>query len=202
MNIKTFAVSTSLIVSSVFLPASVLAVAPISATPTTVITKDAAKMASPTAEGSVMEKKVEYALPYPGMLPDHPLYFLKNLRDQIFERLIADPVRKAEFYVLQADKRMNMALFLQAKGNESMTIDSLGKANTYMKMALATTLSLKEQGKEAPAYIVEKLTNALAKHQEVGEELVTKSPEGNREKFVNALSQIKDVRGQAAKLKE
>ncbi len=56
--------------------------------------------------------KVEYNLPYPGILPDHPLYFLKQLRDKILDFLITDPVKKAEFYILQADKRLSMGIAL------------------------------------------------------------------------------------------
>ena len=47
---------------------------------------------------------IEYVLPYPGILPTHPLYFLKIVRDRIIELLISDRVNKAEFYILQADK--------------------------------------------------------------------------------------------------
>lgn len=59
---------------------------------------------------------VDYALPYPGILPDHPLYIFKKVRDAILEFLLVDPVRKAEFYILQADKRLAMALAYAQKG--------------------------------------------------------------------------------------
>ena len=48
-----------------------------------------------------------YLLPYPGMLPDNPLYMLKAMRDRVINFLIADSQKKAEFYLLQSDKRLN-----------------------------------------------------------------------------------------------
>ena len=66
--------------------------------------------------GTVIEKKQEYLFPLPGILPDHPLYFPKQVRDGIMDRLIVDPLRKAEFLVLQADKRLNMGKVLVEQG--------------------------------------------------------------------------------------
>src|SRR3989344_1770388 len=57
-------------------------------------------------------KSVDYDLPYPGLLPDHPLYFLKMMRDSAIGFLISDPLKKAEFDLLQADKRLNSGLYL------------------------------------------------------------------------------------------
>jgi len=36
---------------------------------------------------------VQYDLPYTGILPDNPLYFLKALRDNIYGMLITDPIK-------------------------------------------------------------------------------------------------------------
>lgn len=58
----------------------------------------------PTAED------IQYDLPYPGIMLNHPLYFLKNIRDRIIEFFITDDYRRTEFYLLQSDKFMSMAL--------------------------------------------------------------------------------------------
>ncbi len=60
--------------------------------------------AQTTAENAKenVKKFSEYALPYPGILPDNVLYNLKVFRDKVFEFLIIDPVKKADFYLLQA----------------------------------------------------------------------------------------------------
>ncbi|MBI3576483.1 hypothetical protein HY086_00365, partial [Candidatus Gottesmanbacteria bacterium] len=110
---KSFLIT--LVTLSVF-PSSVLAV---TYKPTiTVQTQTTSKTPTTIKPGNaMMVAKVEYLLPYPGILPDNPLYFLKAARDKIIEFLIADPVRKAEFYILQSDKRLGMTSMLLEKGN-------------------------------------------------------------------------------------
>src|SRR5438309_421306 len=49
---------------------------------------------------------ISYQLPYPGMLPDNPLYFLKVIRDGVWSFLLSNPLKKADFDLLQADKRV------------------------------------------------------------------------------------------------
>jgi hypothetical protein len=81
-----------------------------------------AQESSPLApSGSpIPNNKIEYTLPYPGILPDHPLYFVKTLRDTILSRLISNPVKMAEFDLLQADKKLNMSIFLKMKQNAGL----------------------------------------------------------------------------------
>ena len=69
--------------------------------------------------------KVEYELPYPGLLPDNPLYYLKAIRDNILKFLIRDPMKKAEFDLLQSDKRLGASYALLKKGNYDLCITTL-----------------------------------------------------------------------------
>lgn len=154
MNVLQTTLATSVFVFSLFMTPAVFAVTP-TATPMEV------------AQEEVAPTKVEYALPYPGILPDHPLYFLKRLRDQILEKLIADPVRKIEFYMLQADKNVNMGVFLVAKNNDPVAQETLGGAHKYFDQAISMAGELKLQGKEVPPYLIERFTNAGAKYKEV-----------------------------------
>src|ERR1700704_2037322 len=39
---------------------------------------------------------VDYTLPYPGLLPDSPLYFLKTFRDRLISFFISSPIKKAD----------------------------------------------------------------------------------------------------------
>lgn len=110
---------------------------------------------------------VEYVLPYPGMLPDNPLYFLKNVRDQIIELLISDPVRKAEFYLLQADKKLSMGITLSDKGKSEEAKEILVQAFSARKQAQIMLTDAVKTGRAVPAFIVEKLILSLQKHKEV-----------------------------------
>lgn len=112
-------------------------------------------------------QRVEYILPYPGMLPDHPLYVLKNLRDTVIEVLIADPITKAEFYILQADKKLNMSITLVGLGKSIQAQEVLTQALASRTQAVALLEITVKSGKQIPAFVTEKLTLSLRKHQEV-----------------------------------
>lgn len=118
---------------------------------------------TPTPE----QKRVEYELPYPGILPTHPLYFLKNLRDSIIESLITDPVNKSEFYTLQADKKINMALMLQAANKNDTAKSAIRESIAAHDKSIALLGEQLKAGKQVPPHIVEKLARSLQKHKEV-----------------------------------
>lgn len=135
----------------------------------------------------------QYVLPYPGILPDHPLYFLKQLRDQILDRLIIDPVRKAEFYILQGDKRLNMGIFLTEKGKAALAVQTIGQGEGFMKKAVNGLVAAKAGGREIPASIVDRLTQSLGKHQEVLEEMLATATEGEIASLTQSLAEVKKL---------
>lgn len=116
-------------------------------------------------------RKVEYPLPYPGILPDHPLFPLKRFRDWMLEKLIADPVRKAEFYILQADKRLNMAVFLKGQGKDKLAAESVTLSLSFRRKVLRELSAVKGGGKIIPGYVLDRLEKSIAKHIEVLTEL-------------------------------
>jgi len=122
--------------------------------------KAIAPVVSPTPE------PVIYVLPYPGILPTHPLYMLKTLRDTIIELLITDPVHKAEFYILQADKKLNMGLTLKNLGKTTEAERAFTDALASRSKALSLLESSLKSGTTVPGYINEKLMLSLAKHKE------------------------------------
>ncbi len=197
MNIRTTMIATSLFVSSFLVSAPAFAA---TATPKPSVMMEKTTTTTVTTD-EVVQTKVEYTLPYPGILPDHPLYFLKRLRDQIMERLIADPVRKIEFYMLQADKNINMAVFLAAKQNETLSTQVLQEAQGYMDKAVRMAEELKSQGKEVPSYLMERFVNAGAKYQEVLVELATKASETQKASLTTITESIKKLLESVAKLK-
>jgi hypothetical protein len=90
-----------------------------------------------------------YELPYPGLLPDHPLYFLKMTRDKLVGFFISDPIKKAEFDVLQADKRLNAAIYLINKKslkNQELAVNTFSKGQNYYDDAITKIVLAKKQG--------------------------------------------------------
>lgn len=145
--------------------------------------------------------KVDYELPYPGILPDSPLYFLKQLRDWILDKLIMDPVKKVEFYILQADKRIAMGMMLATSGNTPLGEQIISKAEKYMNNAVQSLLAQKGQGNDVPAYVVDHLTRSLAKHAEVIANEIAKAEDAQKAGLTSSLSLVRELQADLAKLK-
>lgn len=134
-------------------------------------------------------KKSEYQLPYPGLLPDHPLYILKTIRDRIIDILIADPLKKADFTLLQADKRLASGIVLVDKGNPELAEVTVSKGEDYLARSVALRQRAKKEGKDVLG-ITTKLTAALDKHQEVLSTLAEKTSDRVQERFTEMAASI------------
>lgn len=143
----------------------------------------------------------EYVLPYPGILPDHPLYFLKALRDRILEALIVDPQRKAEFYLLQADKRLNMGIFFDAKGIKVKAAESITIAEEFMAKSIDGLFAFKNAGSVVPASMVDRLEKSTAKHIEVLETMLINAAEAEKVALSAALEKVKELQARLTQLK-
>lgn len=144
-------------------------------------------------------RKVDYDLPYPGILPDHPLYPLKVFRDRILEFLIRDQLRKIDFYLLMADKRLNMGIFLTDKNKPELAETTVSKGEKYFlkgveqleNVSRSDTLSL-------PGDTVAKYKTASLKHQEVIEELKKNSPESLQAGYNSSLGLVEKAQASLA----
>lgn len=119
---------------------------------------------------------IPYILPFPGILPDHPLWFLKAFRDRIIVFLISSPVKKAEFSLSQSDKRLSAGVALFAKGKNDPALSTISKAENYLVLAVAQTKEAKAVGKDV-AGLIDVLFRATQKHQAVLIEEVTAHPQ-------------------------
>ncbi len=131
--------------------------------------------ASPSTLQVTQQSSSEYVLPYPGILPDHPLYTLKNFRDSILELLISDPARKIDFYILQSDKEISAAQLLSVNGKNAYVKQTVEHATVYKEKALLQAKAIKSQGKEVPSFLIERLTHSIQKQNDIIIELVQNS---------------------------
>lgn len=122
-----------------------------------------------------IKKAVEYPLPYPGILPDNTLYSLKVLRDKAIEFLTVDPLKKAEFYLLQADKRLASAESLVSKGKYQLAEQTTSKAEKYFLLAINQLILAKSKGKDIVG-VSDRMRRAASKHSEIILLLISKSP--------------------------
>lgn len=128
---------------------------PVFAAPQTIIYS----VASPTPV-------IEYSLPYPGILPDHPLYFIKALRDKILLFFTRDPVRRVNINLIISDKRIAMGKVLWEKGNTDLSLTTFTKAEKYLLTAAVDLGKLKKQNNLPPG-LADKVELAAKKHEEI-----------------------------------
>ena len=118
-------------------------------------------------ELSPAPKPVEYTLPYPGLLPDNPLYFLRAIRDTVQSMLVSDPLKKAEYYLLQADKGISASSVLfQKKETTELAAATTNDALMYYDKSLEAVIAAKKLGQDTHG-ITNQLVLANHKHREV-----------------------------------
>lgn len=118
---------------------------------------------SPTPMGAT---RINYELPYPGLLPDNPLYFLKVFRDRIVSTLITDPLRKVEFDLLQADKRIHAGVMLVKNGKDDLGVSTISKGINYFDQAVGNIQVAQKQGSDIKP-LLENLYASSRKYKEV-----------------------------------
>ena len=134
------------------------------------------------ATESAVVERINYELPYPGILPDHPLYIFKMIRDRITEILISDPTKKANFYLLQADKRLAAGILLLQKGKGDLSETTISKGQNYLEKSLESAGDGKSQQKDV-LDIAAKIKASSIKHIEEIEKLRNREAGGIAEKF-------------------
>lgn len=143
-------------------------------------------------------KKVDYALPYPGLLPDNPLYAIKKIRDTVLIFFSRNNVRKVELYFLFSDKKIYMASELAKKGKWNLVSQTTTEAQSdFLKVAELLRTS-KKQGTSAPSGLIQKIKLSNEKHREVIEMLLKNAPTGERVPLEKALATTKTIREQLA----
>lgn len=138
-------------------------------------------------------EKVAYELPYPGILPDHPLYIMKIARDRVLEYTTRDPVKKAQLYLLLSDKRVAMSLALIQKGKIKPAISTLSKGEKYFLQIPVLVKTAEKQGSAVSADFIQQLKLSNQKHREVGERLLKQLPQGELESLQQVLDLNKEI---------
>ncbi len=145
---------------------------------------------------------VDYPLPYPGILPDNPLYFMKALRDKAVSFFISDPLKKAEFDLLMADVRLNAAQYLFAKGENkySLAETTISKGENYFYDSLVKISDAKKQGMPVDDF-VSKLIIAAQKHQQVVLELTSKTSGSVKDRLIEDEKRIQAFENRSMQIK-
>lgn len=145
--------------------------------------------------------QIDYNLPYPGLLPDHPLYFIKNIRDKILLYLTRNGVKKSQVYLLLSDKKISAGKALFEKDSQDLGIKTFEAAE---KNLLAGVLTLGNYQKNAviPPGVVDKFELADLKHEEViTGEIASISDPLRKQELNNVLYITHQAKGQITLLK-
>jgi hypothetical protein len=134
--------------------------------------------------------KIEYYLPYPGLLPDSQLYKVKALRDRIALWLTFGGEKKAKRELLYADKRINAAIFLVKGGKYSLGISTATKAEKYLESAMGRAVTEAKAGRDVKSFLME-LSKAGAKHLEVLKGLIEMVGTNDRQPLVAVYATTK-----------
>ena len=126
---------------------------------------------------------IEYTLPYPGILPTHPLYFLKESRDKILIFFTREPMEKSQLYLLFADKNLVMGQMLWEQDNKK-SLSILTQGENYLLNSILA-IEKEKKIKEIDSGRVDKIEISVAKHEEILRELLSSA---TREEQINSLN--------------
>ncbi len=115
---------------------------------------------------SVLAGEIDYHFPFPGILPDHPFYPLKILRDEIYDFFLTDQLKKAEFKLLTADKRFYMAVMLKEKNKKQLALTTVKQALNYYRSGILLLVRLKLQAERVDT-LQDKFLTASWKYEEI-----------------------------------
>jgi hypothetical protein len=144
--------------------------------------------------------KINYPLPYPGVLPGSPVYTIKMARDKIWEILISDPVKKADFYVLQADKRLASSLALIELGDKEKGYSMLTKGLKYLEKSLDKAKEAREKNLDY-GDIFTKIDESATKQKQEIEVIIGKSDKEFSSQLRSELKKAETIQKNASSLR-
>lgn len=153
------------------------------------ITLSASESATPDIQPAV----IQYDFPYPGILPDHPLYIVKVARDHLVGFLINDPIKKAEFNLLQSDKKIFAAQLLFEKDEDSLAAETLSKSNNYMHHAISDAKKAQNVKKTAANDVIGKIGISIDKHQQAIE-ILLKEDTNEKQSIQGELDRLQTIK--------
>ncbi|MEK9175951.1 MAG: DUF5667 domain-containing protein [Patescibacteria group bacterium] len=143
---------------------------------------------------------INYELPYPGLLPGSPLYSLKAIRDRVLELFTSDPLKRSNFYLLQADKRLASAISLFVLNKDEVAETTLSKGQNYLEKSLENAQEAKKRGKNISDILAKiRMSSAKQKEQIL---IISKTSKGEiQQKLLQDLKRAEDLQKRAERVK-
>ena len=116
------------------------------------------------------------------MLPDHPLYKIKTLRNKIILFLIRDPLKKADKHLEMADKEFYAALKLAEKDKLDLAQHTAFKAEHNVTLLVSEIKNaVYYHNQEFPQDLAQRAHQAAEKHQGVLVGIMSRANEEQKE---------------------
>jgi hypothetical protein len=125
-------------------------------------------------------------LPGPGMLPDHPLYFLKSSAEGVRTFFTFGELARAERALSLAERRLSEADALMARGNPERAEDALDRYGEQLDRALGRAEAARANGDNTDDFSV-RASTATLHHQAVLAEVHQRVPERARPGIERAM---------------
>lgn len=155
------------------------------------------KTTEPVKVQAVTEVKADYYLPYPGLLPDSPVYKLKMVRDWLKLNVTFGELHKAQVELLFADKRIGAAQVLLDGGKSQLAASTASKGEIYLENAVNRTVKLTKNGQDVKSMLLT-LSKAIAKHSEILNQMISKTAGDDRITLENSLKQTNSLAEKAS----
>jgi hypothetical protein len=159
-----------------------------------IISQVATNSAETIASSSASQQN--YLLPYPGILPDHPLYGLKMIRDRILLVSTNNKEQKIRLLILYADKRVASAMDLAQKNQFQLAQSTVTKSEKYLEEALIT---LQQIGSDGQKDLWQSLYDSSVTHQQIIREIISFAPDNLKSLFESSLTITNSVVDSSAK---
>ncbi|QLG69995.1 MAG: hypothetical protein CH104c_0765 [Candidatus Woesebacteria bacterium] len=124
-----------------------------------------------------------------GVLPDHPLWVVKVLRDKFWLFLTPGPTRKSELNLLFSDKRLMAAKTLSQKGKYDLAYSVILKSHNYFVEAANLEDEARKGGDNTDELLL-LLTKASLAHKEMIQSLQDSFPEDLRTGFPSIIEYL------------
>lgn len=132
----------------------------------------------------------------PGMLPDHPMYFIKSMSESIGTFFTFGEVNKAERALQLAEKRLAEARALAADGKPEEAAKAVERYQAQLDRALTRAKQAQANGDDADEVLTD-VSEATPRHQAVLAEVYEKVPEQARPGIQRAMEASRRGHAQA-----
>ena len=143
--------------------------------------------------GESTEMSINYTLPFPGrILPDHPLWSLKAVRDKLWLVVTVNPSRRGELLLLFSDKRLASSKILFEKDKPEIAFSALSKGEKYLEQAAGIESENRKKGMDTRDFLT-KLANSSLRHRQVINEILAIAPEDAKPEIIKIENYSRDV---------